>query len=87
MQANSRQARRDGKQANVYMSCIMYVSVPGSLRCLSILSKHHFLMFPQGMAVVGAVDCDDKSNQRLCAKYEIRGFPTLKVSKQQAADL
>lgn len=32
-----------------------------------------------GMAVVGAVDCDDKSNAKLCAAHEIQSFPTIKV--------
>ncbi|KAG2492483.1 hypothetical protein HYH03_009148 [Edaphochlamys debaryana] len=33
----------------------------------------------QGMALVGAVDCHDKANDRLCAKYGVRGFPTIKL--------
>uniref|UniRef100_A0A7S0R6G9 protein disulfide-isomerase n=1 Tax=Chlamydomonas leiostraca TaxID=1034604 RepID=A0A7S0R6G9_9CHLO len=32
-----------------------------------------------GMAVVGAVDCDDKGNARLCASHEIQSFPTIKI--------
>jgi protein disulfide-isomerase A6 len=33
----------------------------------------------KGLARVGAVDCQDTINQPLCAKYEIKGFPTVKL--------
>ncbi|KXZ53874.1 hypothetical protein GPECTOR_6g792 [Gonium pectorale] len=34
----------------------------------------------QGLALVGAVDCADRAtNDRLCARMGIRGFPTIKV--------
>lgn len=32
-----------------------------------------------GLAKVAAVRCDDKSNQQLCAKANIKGYPTLKI--------
>lgn len=34
---------------------------------------------PQGIVTVGAVDCDVEANKPLCGRYEVRGFPTLKV--------
>ena len=38
------------------------------------------LPFPtQGIATVAAVDCDAEANKQLCGRYEIRGFPTIKV--------
>ncbi|KAK9853382.1 hypothetical protein WJX84_006756 [Apatococcus fuscideae] len=33
----------------------------------------------QGVATVGAVDCDADRNKPLCARYQVQGFPTLKV--------
>ncbi|KAK9239297.1 thioredoxin-like protein [Lipomyces kononenkoae] len=33
----------------------------------------------KGVAKVAAVRCDDESNQPLCARYNVRGYPTLKV--------
>ena len=33
----------------------------------------------QGIATVAAVDCDAEANKQLCGRYEIRGFPTIKV--------
>lgn len=33
----------------------------------------------KGLALVGAVDCNDKSNAALCGRFGIRGFPTLKL--------
>lgn len=32
-----------------------------------------------GLVKLGAVDCDDSSNQQLCSRFGIQGFPTLKV--------
>ncbi|KAK7207013.1 thioredoxin-like protein [Myxozyma melibiosi] len=32
-----------------------------------------------GLAKVAAVRCDDPSNERLCAKANIKGYPTLKI--------
>lgn len=32
----------------------------------------------QGIATVGAVDCDVESNKPLCGQYGVQGFPTLK---------
>ncbi|KAK4512730.1 uncharacterized protein ATC70_003436 [Mucor velutinosus] len=33
----------------------------------------------KGLVNVGAVDCDVETNKGLCAMYEIKGFPTIKV--------
>jgi protein disulfide-isomerase A6 len=33
----------------------------------------------KGMAKVAAVDCHEVKNQPLCAKYDIKGFPTIKL--------
>lgn len=33
----------------------------------------------QGIATVAAVDCDAEANKQLCGRYEIRGFPTIKI--------
>lgn len=33
----------------------------------------------RGIARVGAVDCDDPQNKKLCATYQVQGFPTIKV--------
>ncbi|KAI8904371.1 thioredoxin-like protein [Gorgonomyces haynaldii] len=33
----------------------------------------------KGLAKVVAVDCDDKQNQDICQKYQVQGFPTLKI--------
>ncbi|MEW5301253.1 MAG: hypothetical protein WDW36_004124 [Sanguina aurantia] len=33
----------------------------------------------KGLAVVAAVDCDDKNNANLCSKQNIKGFPTLQL--------
>ncbi len=34
----------------------------------------------QGMALIGAVDCNDqKASGNLCQRFEIKGFPTIKV--------
>ncbi|KAH6568184.1 hypothetical protein BASA61_001158 [Batrachochytrium salamandrivorans] len=33
----------------------------------------------QGLAKVVAIDCDDDRNKQLCAKFDIKGFPTIKV--------
>ncbi|KAJ8101065.1 thioredoxin-like protein [Lipomyces tetrasporus] len=32
-----------------------------------------------GVAKVAAVRCDDQSNQPLCSRYNVRGYPTLKI--------
>jgi hypothetical protein len=37
--------------------------------------------FVQGVVTVGAVDCDTEANKPLCAKYQVQGFPTIKVRK------
>ena len=34
----------------------------------------------QGMVTVAAVDCDEDSNKKLCGKYGVKGFPTIKVT-------
>ena len=34
----------------------------------------------QGMVTVAAVDCDEDANKKLCGKYGVKGFPTIKVS-------
>jgi hypothetical protein len=31
------------------------------------------------MAILGAVDCDDKANSKLCGRYKISSFPTIKL--------
>ncbi|KAL6763385.1 hypothetical protein V8C86DRAFT_2493539 [Haematococcus lacustris] len=33
----------------------------------------------KGMATIGAVDCDDKANQKLCARFGVTSFPTIKL--------
>lgn len=33
----------------------------------------------KGLVSVAAVDCDVEMNKPLCAMYEIKGFPTIKV--------
>jgi protein disulfide-isomerase A6 len=33
----------------------------------------------EGAARLGAVDCDDADNKGLCSKYDVKGFPTIKV--------
>jgi thiol-disulfide isomerase/thioredoxin len=33
----------------------------------------------QGLALVAAVNCDDKANARLCRAANIQGFPTIKA--------
>jgi hypothetical protein len=37
------------------------------------------LLYTQGMATVGAVDCDDKANSKLCGRYKISSLPTIKL--------
>ncbi|KAK9464276.1 thioredoxin-like protein [Lipomyces arxii] len=32
-----------------------------------------------GIAKVAAVRCDDKANEPLCSKYQVKGYPTLKI--------
>ncbi|KAJ1924462.1 hypothetical protein IWQ60_005177 [Tieghemiomyces parasiticus] len=38
----------------------------------------------QGIAKVAAIDCDEEANKALCAAYEIKGFPTLKLFPWQS---
>jgi protein disulfide-isomerase A6 len=33
----------------------------------------------KGIVRLGAVNCDDDANQRLCGNYEVKGFPTIKL--------
>ena len=33
----------------------------------------------QGMVTVAAMDCDEEMNKKLCSKYGVKGFPTIKV--------
>lgn len=33
----------------------------------------------KGLVKVGSVNCDDQSNQPICARFQIQGFPTLKL--------
>lgn len=33
----------------------------------------------KGIATIAAVDCDGSKNQALCSRYNIEGFPTLKL--------
>ena len=33
----------------------------------------------KGLAKLVAVDCDDQSNRELCSKFQVQGFPTLKI--------
>ena len=33
----------------------------------------------QGMVTVAAIDCDEEANKKLCSKYGVKGFPTIKV--------
>ncbi len=33
----------------------------------------------QGIVTMGAVDCDDNSNKKLCSSQGIKGYPTLKL--------
>ena len=42
--------------------------------CLKV--SFHLL---QGMVTVAAVDCDDEKNKKMCGKYGVKGFPTIKV--------
>ena len=28
---------------------------------------------------VGAIDCDEEKNRPICSRYEVKGFPTLKI--------
>ncbi|KAI8142447.1 hypothetical protein BJV82DRAFT_614932 [Fennellomyces sp. T-0311] len=34
-----------------------------------------------GLAVLGAVNCDEESNRPICGQYDIKGFPTIKIFK------
>lgn len=33
----------------------------------------------EGLAKMGAVNCDEESNKQLCSKFGIQGFPTIKI--------
>ena len=33
----------------------------------------------KGLVNIGAIDCDVEANKGICAMYEIKGFPTIKV--------
>ena len=44
------------------------------------MEAHSFcLLLVQGMVTVAAVDCDEEANKKLCSKYGVKGFPTIKV--------
>ncbi len=45
------------------------------------------MCFEQGVVTVGAVDCDSEANKALCAKYQVQGFPTIKVRRHCDLDL
>jgi hypothetical protein len=55
----------------------------GSLNLFLLLCGHMGAADPvfcsKGIAVVGGVDCDVESNKKLCAQFQIRSFPTIKV--------
>ena len=34
-----------------------------------------------GIVPFAAVDCNEESNQRLCAEFDIKGFPTIKLMR------
>jgi Thioredoxin len=51
----------------------------GSLCRQGQCSRDHCASTVQGIATVAAVDCDAEANKQLCGRYEIRGFPTIKV--------
>jgi thiol-disulfide isomerase/thioredoxin len=38
----------------------------------------------QGLALVAAVNCDEKENARLCRAADIQGFPSIKVGGRRA---
>jgi protein disulfide-isomerase A6 len=40
-----------------------------------------------GLVKVGAVNCDNPSNSEVCSKYEIKGFPTIKVFRPTKIDV
>ena len=33
----------------------------------------------EGVARLGAVNCDEEDNKGLCSEYGVKGFPTIKV--------
>lgn len=39
-----------------------------------------------GLVNVVAIDCDDDSNKQLCARYEVKGFPTVKIFRPLRVD-
>ena len=43
-------------------------------------SAQELISMMQGMVTVAAVDCDEDSNKKLCGKYGVKGFPTIKVN-------
>lgn len=34
-----------------------------------------------GIVTFAAVDCDDQNNKKLCAEFDVQGFPTIKFMK------
>ena len=34
-----------------------------------------------GIFTFAAVDCDDETNRRLCAEFEVKGYPAIKFMK------
>lgn len=34
----------------------------------------------QGLALVGAVNCEEKENAKICVRHQVKGYPTIKVS-------
>ncbi|KAJ1327283.1 hypothetical protein BSLG_010625 [Batrachochytrium salamandrivorans] len=53
-----------------FNSVVMKTEAPEYVKAASSL---------QGLAKVVAIDCDDDRNKQLCAKFDIKGFPTIKV--------
>ncbi len=41
-------------------------------------------LLAQGMVTVAAIDCDEEANKKLCSKYGVKGFPTIKVNATPA---
>lgn len=35
----------------------------------------------KGLVNVAAIDCDDETNKRICGKYDVKGFPTIKMMR------
>ncbi|CAG8835925.1 3756_t:CDS:2, partial [Racocetra persica] len=40
----------------------------------------------KGLVTLGAVDCDNENNRRLCGAYGIQGFPTIKLFPSQSIE-